>query len=255
MSQNVTVSSVISPTQSIAVAALVGGATITTAAEQAGVARETVSRWMHHNPFFITELQNSRAEIASQTRLALEKLGMQAIAVLSDALQNQTMLPSRLRAACAVLKLLGADRAETIPLTTVNDVAIQLGERTVDSRERRSNLSDRGVNIPWEYEEQEDEPPAAAPPPAVDPAVLARAIAAIEEEEAEELLEEATAARPTAPQSAAMPAAGNTPAPLPTKLDEEDFFDEIIRREKSRLKQLTQASHRKDRTRRRRAAG
>ena len=34
------------------------------------MARETVSRWVHHDPVFLAELQNVRAELAIQTRCA-----------------------------------------------------------------------------------------------------------------------------------------------------------------------------------------
>ena len=68
MSQNVTLPAEISPAQSLAVAALANGSTITEAAERAGVARETVSRWANDDPDFIAELQNTRAEMAAQLR-------------------------------------------------------------------------------------------------------------------------------------------------------------------------------------------
>ena len=98
MSQNVTVSTTISLAQSLALEALVSGGSITKAAKEAGVARETVSRWVHHDPAFLAELQNIRAEIAIQTRCALESLGMRAIGVLSDAVSNQFVKPWRLKA-------------------------------------------------------------------------------------------------------------------------------------------------------------
>jgi transposase-like protein len=50
MSQNVTLSAMISAAQSLAVEALPSGSTVTEAAERAGVARETVSRWVHRDP-------------------------------------------------------------------------------------------------------------------------------------------------------------------------------------------------------------
>jgi len=75
MSQNVTLSAIISAAQSLAVEALASGSTVTEAAEKAGVARETVSRWVHRDPEFIAELQNRRAEMAAQVRCALEALG------------------------------------------------------------------------------------------------------------------------------------------------------------------------------------
>ena len=79
MSQNVTLSTTFSPAQWLALQALVSGGSITTAASEAGVARETVSRWVHHDPVFLAEVQNVRAELAIQTRCALEALGMQAV--------------------------------------------------------------------------------------------------------------------------------------------------------------------------------
>jgi hypothetical protein len=75
----------------------VGGGSVTKAAQEAGVARETVSRWIHHDPLFIAEMQNARAELARQTRCALEALGMRAVGVLTDALQNEFVKPWRLK--------------------------------------------------------------------------------------------------------------------------------------------------------------
>ena len=89
MSQKITLSAGISPVQAVALETLAAGATVTEAAQKAGVSRETVSRWMHHDANFIAELQNLRAELASQARCALEALGTQAIAVLLAALQSE----------------------------------------------------------------------------------------------------------------------------------------------------------------------
>ena len=83
----------ISPAQWLALQALVSGGSITKAATEAGVARETVSRWVHHDPVFLAQLQNVRAGLAIQTRCALEALGMQAVGVLVDAVQNQFVKP------------------------------------------------------------------------------------------------------------------------------------------------------------------
>jgi hypothetical protein len=140
MSQNVTLSAKISPAQSLAVAALASGATVTEAAERAGVARETVSRWVHGDPDFIAELQNTRAEMSAQLRCALETLGKRSIVVLREAVQNSFTPATKLKAACAVLKLLGADRAETIPPTTAEEVRLKLLERDHELRKRQSRL-------------------------------------------------------------------------------------------------------------------
>jgi hypothetical protein len=130
----------ISPAQSLAVAALSSGSSVTAAAQAAGVARETVSRWAHHNPAFIAELQNARAEIAAQTRCALEALGMRSVATLNEALQAVFMPPTRVRAACAVLKMLGADRAETLAPTTPLEVKLRLRDREKKIRELQETL-------------------------------------------------------------------------------------------------------------------
>jgi hypothetical protein len=169
MSQIVTVST-ISPAQSAALRILVSGGSVTKAAQQAGVARETVSRWLHHDPVFIAEMHNARAELASQTRCALEALGMQAVGVLVSAVQDQFVKPWRLKAACAVLKMIGADRAQTMPRTTAEEVQLWLQEREAELEERRGKVkaSDishiRPVVVP-----DDAEPAVVAPVPTEKP--------------------------------------------------------------------------------------
>ena len=46
----------ISPAQEMAIAALIRGATVTDAATEAGVSRQTVSEWRNHDPEFIAAL-------------------------------------------------------------------------------------------------------------------------------------------------------------------------------------------------------
>jgi hypothetical protein len=128
MSQNVTLLATISATQTLALEALLKGASVTKTANEAGVARKTVSRWVHHDPAFHAEKQNARAEMALQTRCALEALGMRAVGVLVEAMQNQFMHPWRFRAACALLKMIGADKAETMPSTTAEEVQLAFRE-------------------------------------------------------------------------------------------------------------------------------
>jgi hypothetical protein len=146
MSQNVTLSTMISPAQWLALQALVSGGSVTKAAEEAGVARETVSRWVHHDPVFFAELQNVRAELALQTRCALETLGIQAVGVLASAVQDQLVKPWRFKAACAVLKMIGANRAETMPSTTAEEVLVRFQERDAELLERQSKLKGSEVN-------------------------------------------------------------------------------------------------------------
>lgn len=140
MSQNVTLSELISPTQSLAVWALVNGMSVTKAAEKAGVARETVSRWLHRDPVFIAELQNKRAETAVQTRCALESLGQQAIAALREAVAGYNLRGTKLRAACAILKMLGADKAQTLPDTTAEEMYVRLLQREEELQKQQGKL-------------------------------------------------------------------------------------------------------------------
>ena len=143
MSQNVTLPATISAAQSLAVEALASGSTVTEAAERAGVVRETVSRWVHRDPEFIAELQNRRAKMAAQVRCALETLGKRSVAVLRDAVGKTPIPATKFKAACAVLKLLGADRAETVASTTAEEVRFRLREREDASRNSRSRLEAR----------------------------------------------------------------------------------------------------------------
>jgi hypothetical protein len=163
MSHNVTLQT-ISPAQSAALRFLVSGGSVTNAALQAGVARETVSRWLHHDPVFIAEMHNARAELASQTRCALEALGMQAVGVLVSAVGNEFVKPWRLKAACAVLKMIGADRAEIMRRTTAEEIQLWLQEREAELDERRGKLKPSEVSPTRPVEVPDESGPVVAAP-------------------------------------------------------------------------------------------
>jgi hypothetical protein len=167
MSQNVTLSGMISPAQSLAITALVSGWSITKAAKETGVARETVSRWVHHDPVFIAQFQEVRAELAIQARCALEALGMKAVGVLHDAIANQFQKPWRLKAACSVLKMISADRAETTPPLTALEVQVRLLEREAELRKRLGKLDATDVSIDGSVNFAQDCAATHAPPSAV----------------------------------------------------------------------------------------
>jgi hypothetical protein len=160
MSQSVTLLATMTPAQGRVIEALASGSTVTAAAKTAGVARETVSRWVHHDPVFIAELHNTRAELAAQTRCALEALGTQAVATLCEALHDQRMRPTRLRAACAVLKMLGADKAETLSPTSPVEVHLRIREREQETRGCQASVYASEENARW----------AAYVPPEAEPA-------------------------------------------------------------------------------------
>jgi hypothetical protein len=141
MSQKITLFTDLPPAQSLAVEALASGWTITAAAKEAGVARETLSRWVHRDPQFIAALQNARAEAAAQTRCALESLGKRSVEVLREAIQSPYIAATRLKAACVVLKLLGADRAESLSPTTAEEVDLRFRVREEELRKCQTQLN------------------------------------------------------------------------------------------------------------------
>jgi hypothetical protein len=201
----------------------VSGGSVTKAAKEAGVARETVSRWVHHDPVFLAQLQNVRAELAIQTRCALEALGLQAVGVLTDALQNQVVKPWRLRAACAVLKMVGADRAETMPATTAEEVHVRFQERDAELLERQGKLkaSEANHSRSIEIEIANDSEAAIAAP------VLAEA-EGTEPCGSGEVTEQATETTQQAESEAASSAA---PEPVADSLDGDDGLrEDVLRR-------------------------
>jgi hypothetical protein len=158
ISQNVTLSTIVTPAQSLAVAALAGSATITEAAKKAGVSRETVSRWAHRDPEFIAALQSARAETAAEVRCALEALGRRSVASLREVFEKATTPGTKLKVACAVLKMLGTDRAEPIAPTTAEEVRLRLRQREVEVRgiqgrlDARDAMAGRSIDVTGQSE-------------------------------------------------------------------------------------------------------
>jgi AcrR family transcriptional regulator len=93
----------LTPAQSLAVAALAGGATKTAAAEAAGVSRPTLYHWFDYETAFIVELNRARAERSQAIRTELQNLATDAVRALRELLGVGTPPAVRLRAALAVL--------------------------------------------------------------------------------------------------------------------------------------------------------
>ena len=89
---------------------------------------------------------------------------MQAVGVLVDAVQNQFVKPWRLKAACAVLKMVGADRAETMPATTAQEVHVRLQEREAELREHQGKLKASEVDHSRSISAADDSEAAIAAP-------------------------------------------------------------------------------------------
>jgi hypothetical protein len=92
--------------QEQALAALLTGATVTASARRAGVARQTVHRWLSDDPAFIAAYNRARREMADAVGQALRLLSGQAVKVLKRTLtSSRTPEALKVRAAVAVLKL------------------------------------------------------------------------------------------------------------------------------------------------------
>lgn len=77
---------------------LLGGATQRDAARQAGIAEETVSRWVNHDDVFRSELARRRLELRKTREARIEALLDKALDALGDALSSDDPV-LRLRAA------------------------------------------------------------------------------------------------------------------------------------------------------------
>jgi hypothetical protein len=105
--QNATPETTSNPCQLRAIAALVGGATVTAAAQAAGVSRATVHRWLADDHDFASELALAKIEQAAALKVRLRALGDLAVGAMQDLLTSTNVPPAvRLRTASTVLELL-----------------------------------------------------------------------------------------------------------------------------------------------------
>ena len=104
MPQNATSDDGLSPTQELALAALLAGKTVTAAAQQAGVDRSTVYRWLRnpYQPGFRLALERGRWELRQAVQARLLTLADKA----ADCLEV-TLAQGDGKAALALLKGLG----------------------------------------------------------------------------------------------------------------------------------------------------
>ena len=83
----------LNPAQQVAVEALCSGSSQQTAAEAAGVSRETVTRWLGHLPAFKATLNLYRATIASEQVDAARRIRGKALRLVEDALDHGDIDP------------------------------------------------------------------------------------------------------------------------------------------------------------------
>jgi hypothetical protein len=124
--------------QEQALAALLTGATVTAAARRAGVARQTLHRWLNDDPTIISEYNRARREMADAVDQQLRLLSAQAVKVLKRTLtSSRTPEPLKVRAAVAVLKLVAAPPDGP---TDVEDARVAVARRDQQRRFARSTV-------------------------------------------------------------------------------------------------------------------
>lgn len=101
--------------QWVALAALVRGCSITAAAAEAKVERQTVSRWTNHDAQFQAELNRQRVEIWNETQDQLRCVTGKALRVIEGLLDDPQVAQS---VALDVLKML--PRLSLVPTGSTN---------------------------------------------------------------------------------------------------------------------------------------
>src|SRR5215510_15130517 len=96
--QNATPTTGPSPLQHQAILALAGGASITSAAEAAGVDRSTIYRWLRDDAAFVVELNRAKRDHLDRVRGELRSLASDAVKALRDLVTSEATPPAvRLR--------------------------------------------------------------------------------------------------------------------------------------------------------------
>ena len=109
----------ISQTQEMAIAALIRGATVTEAATEAGVSRQTVSEWKNHDPEFIAALNRGRRDVWDQVEDRVRALHIKALEVITQELDG----PDGGDVAIDVMKVLTRMNVAPMGATTAREIA------------------------------------------------------------------------------------------------------------------------------------
>lgn len=121
------------PQQAQALAALLGGATITSAAEAAGVDRTTLHRWLREDFSFQAAYNGLRCDLRREIEARLDNVANAALGTVSAAVDAGDV-----RAALAVLRGTGVF-AGSCPSIGPDDPAEVEEETELAARERASN--------------------------------------------------------------------------------------------------------------------
>jgi hypothetical protein len=116
MSQGVTSEDRLSPEQVLALTALLEGKTNAEAAQRAGVARETVSRWFARDAAFVACYRNRKAEIMQKAAGELSCLVHDAINAMRELVGQRNDPGIRLKAAMRILEWNNVTRPDEYPV-------------------------------------------------------------------------------------------------------------------------------------------
>jgi len=105
--------------QEIALGAIIRGATVSAAAEEAGVARQTVSTWKNVNTTFIAALNRERRDVWEQEQDRVRAIRTRALEVIAGALEGDESYAH----AIEVLKVLSRIDARPTGPTTPGRIA------------------------------------------------------------------------------------------------------------------------------------
>ena len=139
----------LSPTQELALEALLAGKTQVEAAEEAGVARETVNRWLGRHPGFIAAYRQRRQARAAAAEEIAANLDRRAIEVVADAVGEGDT-----KAAIAWLRIRPKSHPEPSNEATTAEGVFEEMAKAEDTRliagalSLRGYAASRGIEIP-----------------------------------------------------------------------------------------------------------
>jgi hypothetical protein len=123
MSQEVTSEAELSPEQVLVLTALLEGKTNAEAAQRAGVARETVSRWFARDAAFVACYKNRKAEVMQKAAGELASLVHDAIGAMRELVKQKKDPGIRLKAALRILEWNNVTRPDEYPVdVTAEDI-------------------------------------------------------------------------------------------------------------------------------------
>ena len=133
MPRNATLPSLPSVPQERVLVALLGGASVTSAAKAGNVDRATVHRWLAEDPAFIAAYNSYRMEMVDAVRQEIRFLASEAVKALRTVLTDkETPAAVKLKAAGEILKLV-LDEGPSGP-TNVEDVEAAMKRRNLNRR-------------------------------------------------------------------------------------------------------------------------